>query len=202
MSINHTPKVARAAAPHLGPGEVVQIGALPAVGSVSLQRKIATAAIVGIATGGMLFATSRPARRFLAVTNHRLLFFDGETISGRPGKLITTLPRQAVQVTWVGPDGYSHVIELAIAGQEKGLKLVFPMSARTTMQQVTAVLTAPGQAGPPPGPPGPPQWQPGPPPGQAGYPQWQPGPPPGQAGYPQGQPGPPPGQPWQPQRTW
>ena len=98
MSSKHTSKLAQAAAPHLRQGEVVEIGAFTTVGSVSVKRQFLTAAVVGIATGGMVAATVRPAKRFLAVTNERLLFFNGEGTFGRPGKLLFSLPREAVEV--------------------------------------------------------------------------------------------------------
>src|SRR5258708_5534718 len=98
MSSKHTSKLAQAAAPHLRQGEVVEIGAFTTVGSVSVKRQFLTAAVVGIATGGMVAATVRPAKRFLAVTSERLLFFNGEGTFGRPGKLLFSLPREAVEV--------------------------------------------------------------------------------------------------------
>jgi hypothetical protein len=149
MSSKYTSKLAKAAAPHLRPGEVVEIGAFTTVGSVSVKRQVLTAAVVGIATGGMVAATVRPARRFLAVTSSRLLFFNGERTYGRPGKLLFSVPRDAVEVTRSGKHLLSYRIELAIAGQEKGLRINLPFTARATMEEIVALLPAAGSAGAP-----------------------------------------------------
>jgi hypothetical protein len=148
MSRNHTAKLAAAAAPHLRPGEVVQIGAFATVGSVSVKRQFLTAAVVGVATAGMVTATVRPARRYLAVTSQRLLFFNGEGTLGRPGKLLYSLPREAVAVVSAGRHLLALRIELVIAGQEKGLRVNLPLSARATMQQIAQSLPAAASADP------------------------------------------------------
>ncbi|HUN34256.1 MAG TPA: hypothetical protein VMU95_19815 [Trebonia sp.] len=142
MSDKQTSKLATAAAPHLRPGEVVEIGAFTTVGSVSVKRQVLTAAAVGIATGGMVAATVRPARRYLAVTSQRLLFFNGEGTYGRPGKLLFSVPRDAVDVTKSGKRMLSYRIEVAITGQEKGLRINFAFNARAKMEQVAALLSA------------------------------------------------------------
>jgi len=149
MSNKHTPRLAQAAAPHLRQGEIVEIGAFTTVGSVSVKRQFLTAAVVGVATGGTVVATPRPAKRYLAVTSERLLFFNGEGIFGRPGKLLFSLPRQAVEVTKSGRHLLAYRIELAIANQEKGLRINFPPTARATMEKIAASLLAAGNAGAP-----------------------------------------------------
>ena len=148
MSSRHTSNLAEAAAQHLRQGEVVEIGAFTTVGSVSVKRQFLTAAVVGIATGGMVAATVRPAKRYLAVTSERLLFFNGEGTFGRPGKLLFSLPREAVEVVKSGRHLLSYRIELAVAGQEKGLRINFPMTARATMEKIAASLPAAGNADP------------------------------------------------------
>jgi hypothetical protein len=147
MSNKHTPRLAQAAAPHLRPGEVVEVGAFTTVGSVSVKRQVFTAAVVGIATLGHVAATVRPAKRYLAVTNQRLLFFNGEAAFGRPGKLLFSLPRQAIAVVKSGRHLLAYRIELAIAGQEKGLRINFPITARATMEQIAASLPAASEVG-------------------------------------------------------
>ena len=144
MSSKHTSNLAHAAAPHLRQGEVVEIGAFTTVGSVSVKRQFLTAAVVGIATAGMVAATVRPAKRYIAVTSDRLLFFNGEGTFGRPGKLLFSLPREAAEVVMSGRHLLSYRIELAIAGQEKGLRINFPLTARATMEKIAASLPAAG----------------------------------------------------------
>jgi hypothetical protein len=84
----------------------------------------------------------QPAKRYLAVTSQRLLFFNGESTFGRPGKLLFSVPRQAVAVVTSGRHLLFYRIELAVAGQEKGLRINFPITARATMEQIAASLPA------------------------------------------------------------
>lgn len=147
MSSKHTPRLAQAAAPHLRPGEVVEVGAFTTVGSVSVKRQVVTAAVVGIATLGHVAATVRPAKRYIAVTSQRLLFFNGEGTFGRPGKLLFSLPKEAVEVVKSGRRLLFYRIELAVAGQEKGLRINFPITARATMEQVAESLPAASDVG-------------------------------------------------------
>jgi hypothetical protein len=147
MNSKHTSNLAQAAAPHLREGEAVEIGAFTTVGAVSIKRQFLTAAVVGVATGGMVAATVRPAKRYLAVTSQRLLFFNGEATFGRPGKLLFGLPREAVTVVESGRHLLAYRIKLAVAGQEKGLRINFPITARSTMEQIAATLSAADNSG-------------------------------------------------------
>src|SRR4051794_24527891 len=69
--------------PLLAPGEQVQVMAAAGVGTVTVKRQLATAVAVGVATGGLLTAMPAPRQMYLAVTDRRILFFDG---TGAPGK--------------------------------------------------------------------------------------------------------------------
>jgi len=89
----------------------------------------------------------RPAKRYLALTSQRLLFFNGEATLGRPGKLLFSLPKEAVAVVESGRHLLFYRIELAVAGQEKGLRINFPITARATMEQIAASLPAASGAG-------------------------------------------------------
>jgi hypothetical protein len=147
MNGKHTSNLAQAAAPYLRAGEAVEIGAFTTVGAVSVKRQFLTAAVVGVATLGTFTATVRPAKRYLAVTSQRLLFFNGEATFGRPGKLLFGLPREAVTVVQSGRHRLAYRTELAVAGQEKGLLINFPITARATMEQIAAMLSAAGNPG-------------------------------------------------------
>ena len=72
----------------------------------------------------------------------RLMFFDGETMSGRPGKLLFTVPRDAVSVNGLNRGLLTLKVELAIEGQDRGLRLVFPTAARKAGEQAVGVLRA------------------------------------------------------------
>ena len=132
--------VADLAAPHLGQGEQIEMTVYANVGSVSVKRVAVTAAAVAVATAGMFTTFVRPRKTYLAITSQRLMFFDGETVSGRPGKLLFTLPRQAVSVAGVNNGLLTLKVDLAVQGQEKGLRLVFPTAARKDGQEAVAAL--------------------------------------------------------------
>ena len=82
--------------PLLAPGEQVQVTAAAGVGTVTVKRQLATAVAVGVATGGLLTAIPAPRQMYIAVTDRRILFFDG---IGKPDKQLMDLPRQYVRVS-------------------------------------------------------------------------------------------------------
>jgi hypothetical protein len=59
------------------------------VGSVSVKRVVATAAVAAVATAGMFTAIARPRKAYLVLPSHRLVFLDGQTVSGPPGKTLS-----------------------------------------------------------------------------------------------------------------
>jgi len=134
--------LAEKAAAHLRPGEQIEISAYANVGTVSVKRVVATAAVVAVATAGMFTAVVHPRKTYLALTSQRLLFFDVNSATGRPGKLLFTLPREAVMVTGVDKGPIALKVEIAIAGQDKGLRLAFPTIAKKDGEQVAAALQA------------------------------------------------------------
>jgi hypothetical protein len=138
-------QVSQAAAPHLQESEQIEISAYANIGRVSVKRRAATAAAVGVATGGLLLVSVRPRKAYLAMTNQRLVFLDGDTMSGRPGKLLLTLPRSAVTVSDVKKGVLTLQAELVVEGQDQGLRIVFPKPAREDGQRMISALgtTAP-----------------------------------------------------------
>jgi hypothetical protein len=135
------------AAPHLERGERVEMTAFVTIGSVSIRRELVRALAVGAVaaavTGGTFISVRRPRRAYLALTTQRLMFFDGETFLQRPGKLLFTLPKQAVQVATSGKFGLGLLrVELAIEGQAKGLRINFAPGSRETGYEVVAALEA------------------------------------------------------------
>ena len=134
--------VAGLAAPHLRQGEQIEMTLYAKVGSVSVKRAAATAAVAAVATAGMFTVIARPRNTYLALTSQRLMFLDGETMSGRPGKLLFILPREAVSVAGVDKGALAFKAELAIQGQDKGLRLAFPTVTKKDGEQLVAVLQA------------------------------------------------------------
>jgi hypothetical protein len=69
--------------------ERIEMATYTNVGSVSVKRMVATAAVVAVATAGMFTAIARPRKAYAVLTSHRLIFLDGQTVSGRPGKTLS-----------------------------------------------------------------------------------------------------------------
>jgi hypothetical protein len=122
--------------------EQIEMATYTNVGSVSVKRVVATAALVAVATAGMFTAIARPRKAYAVLTSHRLIFLDGQTVSGRPGKTLFTLGRGAVSVASVRKGLVSLKVDLAIQGQEKGLRLTFPTVTRRSGEAMVAALRA------------------------------------------------------------
>jgi hypothetical protein len=140
MNGKRAQQVSEAAAPHLQAGEQIEISAFANIGRVSVKRRAATTAAVAAATGGLLIVSVRPRKAYLAMTNQRLVSFDGNTLSGRPGKLLLALSRSAVTVADVKKGMLTLQAELVVEGQDQGLRVVFPKPAREDGQRVISAL--------------------------------------------------------------
>lgn len=130
------------AAPLLEADEKVEITTIANVGSVSVKKKVLTAAAAGIATGGLVTANVRPRQMYVILTDRKILFFDADTASGRPGTHMATLSREGVSSTEPKSAmlGLALGIELSIAGQERDLKIVFPKPSKEEGHQFAASL--------------------------------------------------------------
>jgi hypothetical protein len=133
------------AKPALQDQEQVQLMTFARVGSVSAKRKLATAAVVGALTAGILIVNVRPRGMYIVLTDRRILFFDGDiSAGGRPGKHLMTVPRDLVTVSEPKGKGFGLAIqiELAIAGQDKDLRILFPKPSKEEGRQFTDLLPA------------------------------------------------------------
>ncbi|MDQ0684312.1 hypothetical protein QFZ66_005192 [Streptomyces sp. B4I13] len=119
------------AAPLLLEGEQVELTSLAGVGSVSARRQALTAAAVGVLSAGTVMATVTPRPLYVVLTDRRLLFFDGNR-GGRPGGLVLNLPRPYVSAGGSKKAflGLQYVTHLSVSGQEKALKVTFPVQHR------------------------------------------------------------------------
>lgn len=140
MNEKRARQVSEAAAPHLQAGEQIEISVFANIGRVSVKRRATTAAVVAAVTGGLLIVSVRPRKAYLAMTNQRLVFLDGDTRSGRPGKLLLALSRSAVTVADVKRGMLTLKAELVVEGQDQGLRVVFPKPAREDGQRVISAL--------------------------------------------------------------
>ncbi|MEU6096461.1 hypothetical protein [Streptomyces sp. NPDC047079] len=121
-----------AAAPLLLQDEQVQMTTLAGVGSVSVRKQALTAAVVGVLSAGTVMATVTPRPMYVVLTDQRLLFFDGNR-GGKPGRLVLNLPRPYVSAGGSKKAflGLQYVTHLSLAGQDKGLKVTFPVQHRS-----------------------------------------------------------------------
>lgn len=141
MNPKRTQQVIEAASPYLMHGEHVQLATIASIGSVSPARKVAVAAVVGVASGGMMIANVRPRRMYIAVTERSLLFFEGHTSSGRPGKeLLMRLDKQHLMASEPKQGWLTLSVRLMVAGQSNALKVTFPRPCREDGRQLLAGL--------------------------------------------------------------
>ncbi|MGW0168834.1 hypothetical protein ACWDWT_27225 [Streptomyces sp. NPDC003343] len=130
MNNRRRQQLLQSVAPLLTEGEQVEITSVAKVGSVSARRRVLTTALVGALTAGTVIATVQPRPMYWALTDRRLMFFDASTMSGRPGKLLMSLPRQLMSAAPVKKAllGLGLQTVLTVQGQEQGLKLTFPLA--------------------------------------------------------------------------
>jgi hypothetical protein len=109
-------------------GERIELTSLAKVGSVSVKRRLLTTALVGALSAGTVIATVQPRPMCWALTDRRLLFFDAKTVTGKPGKLLISLPREQVTAAPATKAllGLGVKTMLTVDGQEQGLKMTFP----------------------------------------------------------------------------
>ncbi|GHE70178.1 hypothetical protein ACWDSD_08415 [Streptomyces spiralis] len=131
LNARRTRQLLEAAAPLLLQGERVELTTLAGVGTVSVRKQALTAAVVGVLSAGTVMATVTPRPMYLVLTDQRVLFFDGNR-GGKPGPAQLDLPRPHVSVGGSKKAflGLQYVTHLSVAGQDKGLKITFPVQHR------------------------------------------------------------------------
>lgn len=139
MNPKRVKQVIETATPHMESGEQVIVATTASVGSVSAKRKVLTSAVVGIASGGTMIANVRPRRMYIAMTDRRLIFFDADTASGKPGKeILMSLPLAALAASEAKRGWLTLKAELFMAGESNGLRLMFPKPCREDGAKVLA----------------------------------------------------------------
>lgn len=139
-------RVTAVATPILEAGERIEICSVASVGTVSVKRRAATAAVVGVLSAGTVTVAVRPRKFFLALTDRRLLLF-GEGMTGPEKKPAAVLPRQLLHAGDPKKGLMTTTFELSIEGQEKGMKFVFPLPARADAPVIAAALNGAAHAG-------------------------------------------------------
>lgn len=141
MNARRRAKLLEGVAPLLEAGEQVQISTLATVGSVSMKKKMLTAAVAGIASGGLLTVNVRPRPMYTVLTDRRILFFDS-TSTGGPGKHMATLSRSVVTISGLkkAQFGLAVVTQLSVANQERGIRVLFPAASKAAGREFAAAL--------------------------------------------------------------
>ena len=139
MNEKNRARIIELVTPVLRPGEGVQLVCTPNVGTVSIKRQVATSALVGLATAGMVVVALRPKTRYAVLTDQRLLFFD-MAASGRPAPpLLAELPRVAL-----ASSGFKSALKatflVSIEGDPKSLKMEFPFPLRNDARELADAL--------------------------------------------------------------
>ncbi|GAA1349041.1 hypothetical protein [Streptomyces beijiangensis] len=143
MNSKRARQVTEAATAQLVPGERIQFTGLAKAGSVSVKRRALTTALVGVLSAGTLIAVVQPRPMYMALTDQRLMFFDATTsATGKPGKLLMSLPRQLLSVEPLSGAllGLGLKTVLSIQGEEQGLKLTFPPAYKRDGRALAARL--------------------------------------------------------------
>ena len=139
-------RIAKAAAPLLEPGEVVEVATVAAVGQVSVKRQVATAAITALLTLGTVTAVTSAKKRPVALTNKRLLFLEASELTGRP---------QSKLVAWLSRDGLRAQRRRGLVWRKYDLidstgapvvRLSFPLPNRKAGDQIANALGLLGTA--------------------------------------------------------
>jgi hypothetical protein len=95
--------------------EQVQMVEGAQIGKVSVKRQLATAAVVGIASGGMMTAVVRPRAFWLILTDLRLFLVENN--NGSVGKrVLGEFPREAIQAGSLRTHILTRSMEVTIAG--------------------------------------------------------------------------------------
>ena len=140
--------VREAVAGQLAPDEEVQVVATSTVKQVTAKRMAATAAAAAVLSAGMLTVAVVPRKYFVVLTDRRLLFLVGNDVTGRPTeKVFLDLPRPALSVQsykakramLVIP---TAVLEIAVAGSDKALWMMFPTPCRHRAADMARALGA------------------------------------------------------------
>lgn len=118
-------RVESAARPVLRQDEQIEVTSFATVGTITPRQGTATA-ITGV------MDAVRPRAFYLALTSKRLLFFGVDALSGRPDKkLARSLSRTSLSATPLRRGLLTAQFQVAITGDDKGLRFVFPRSTRT-----------------------------------------------------------------------
>ncbi|MEV6795010.1 hypothetical protein AB0M87_24145 [Streptomyces sp. NPDC051320] len=123
-------------------GEQIEFTGLAKVGTVSVKRQVLTSALVGVLSAGTVIATVQPRPMYLALTDRRLLFLDGATTSGKPGKPLMSLERGLLAAAPLTKAllGLGLKTVITVQGETDGLKLVFPPAFKADGRELVTRL--------------------------------------------------------------
>lgn len=138
-----------AAQPHLADGESVVAAGMATIGKISTARISAGGVAVAALTAGALTVYKVPKKRYIALTDRRMIFLEANDMTGKattqkafelPVEAISTLDVKVKRVLLMIP---TLVVEFAIAGMDEGLRLTFPTPYRAEGQHLADRFRAP-----------------------------------------------------------
>jgi len=139
MNEKNRARIMELVTPVLRHGERVELVCTPNVGTVSVKRQVATTALAGLATAGMLIVAIRPKTRYAVLTGQRLLFYD-MAASGRPAPpLVAELPRAALASSQF-KSALKATFLISVEGDPKSLKMEFPFPLRHDARELADAL--------------------------------------------------------------
>lgn len=128
--------------PAFVPGERVEMIELVQIGKVSAKRQIATAAVVGIASGGLMTVSVRPRGYYLVLTDQRLFLID--YLNGNVGKTISAaIPRTALKPGPLRGHLLTLSMEVEIEGSEAPSRFSWGRAQTSMARRVAAALGSP-----------------------------------------------------------
>ena len=108
MNQKTTDRCQQAVAASLAQDEQIELTEAVQIGKVSAKKQVATSLAVGLATGGALIVSLKPAPFYVVLTNQRLILI--QNLTGRVGKVVASAPRSRISA---GPL-QSHLLTLSM----------------------------------------------------------------------------------------
>jgi hypothetical protein len=131
--------------PMLADSEQLETTTMALVRVPSSGRSVRLGLLLAVASLGVLSPADGPQKRFVVLTNQRLLVLAVNRASGHPGQVVFQQPRSALRVTGSTNARFLGVIpvlqvDVAVSGATGDLRLMFPTSARDDGQAIAQAL--------------------------------------------------------------
>jgi hypothetical protein len=131
--------------PMLEDGEHLETATMAMVRIPAPARAAWLGMLLAVATLGVLSPADGPQKRFVVLTNHRLLVLAANRASGHPGAVVFQQPRSVLRVARSANARFLVIIpvlrvDVTVPGAPGDLRLMFPTAARHDGQAIAAAL--------------------------------------------------------------